>query len=141
MRGFSLIEILVVIALLSVIAGLGLFMSMDSLRGYMSRSESDVVVSLLQRARSRAVSNIGQASWGVCFIAPNYIIHKGSVCTAGLSTNEVVRSGSGASVSGLAAPGVTFSALGGTTTAATITVVQSGRTAVITLNNEGRIDW
>ena len=53
-RGFTLMEIIVVVALFSILTTLGLFMSMETLRGTLSRSEGSVIVSLLQKARVRA---------------------------------------------------------------------------------------
>jgi len=66
-RGYTLIEIIVVIALLVMTGALGVVMSMDSFRGYMFRNERDSIVAALQRARSLAVSNIceGAACDGV----------------------------------------------------------------------------
>jgi len=141
LRGFSLIEILVVVGMLALVGALGLFMSMESYRGTYARSERDMVVSLLERARSRSMNNIRQTSWGVCYSAPNYIIFRGSGCVPGISTNETYAANPTATISGLYAPGVVFSALGGTTTATTTTIVEQGRTETISINNEGRIDW
>ncbi len=141
MRGFTLIEIVIVVGILGLVLALGLFMSLDSYRGFLNRSEVSTVVSILLRARSHAVNNVYQAGWGVCYIAPNYILYRGTACATGLTTNETLPANQGATIAGLAAPGVRFSALDGTTTAATITVVQNGKTSTITLNNEGRIDW
>ncbi|HEY9585496.1 MAG TPA: prepilin-type N-terminal cleavage/methylation domain-containing protein [Candidatus Paceibacterota bacterium] len=56
--GFTLIEILVVVALLATISGFGLIVGMDSYRGYAFRADRDTLVSLLQRARSQSINNI-----------------------------------------------------------------------------------
>lgn len=57
-QGFTLIEILVVLALFVFIAGFALFVSMDSYRGFSFRSERDTIISVLQKARNQAISNI-----------------------------------------------------------------------------------
>ncbi len=57
-NGFTVIEICIVMALLAIVGALGLFMSMESLRGGAFRNDRDMVVSALQRARSLAVNNM-----------------------------------------------------------------------------------
>ncbi len=142
LRGFTLIEILVVIAIVTMLMALGLFMSLDSYRSSLSRSDRDQVVSLLQKARSRSMANINQASWGVCYISPNYILFRGSACTAGASTNEAIGASNGVSVTGLAdVSPVVFTQLSGTTTSATVVVTQQGKSATININDEGTISW
>lgn len=139
MRGFTLIEILIVIAIFSVLISLGLFMSMETFRGTLNRSERDIVVNLLQKARSRALANIQQASWGVCYIAPEYIIFRGSECISGLPTNETVPANTANSI--VFSSPIVFSQLSATTTGGSITITQNGRTAAIIVNQEGMIDW
>ncbi len=137
--GFTLVEIIVVIAIFSTLVTLGLFMSMDTLRGTTHRSERDIVVSMLEKARSRALANIYQTPWGVCANASDYIIFRGTSCTAGLSTNEII-SASAANPAIFSAP-IVFSQLSATTTGGTVTIVQDGHTNTITINHEGAIDW
>jgi prepilin-type N-terminal cleavage/methylation domain-containing protein len=141
-KGFTLIEILVVIAILAMLIGLGLFMSMDSYRAYLSRSERDTVVSLLERARSRAMANSFETAWGVCYIAPNYIIFRGATCTDGAATNEATPGNPAASIVGLsAASAVVFSQLAGTTTGAVVTITEQSKVSTVTINHEGTIIW
>jgi len=59
--GFSLIETLVVVGLFGMLIALGLLLSMDAWRGTSFQSEQDIVISLLYKARSRAISNINRA--------------------------------------------------------------------------------
>jgi prepilin-type N-terminal cleavage/methylation domain-containing protein len=141
-RGFTLIEIVIVVAILSMLMGVGLFMSMDSYRGALSRSERDTIVSLLLRARSRSMANIFNSSWGVCYVAPNYMLFRGTVCDPTATTNEALPAGKNVTITGLAqASPVVFTQLSGSTVAATVTVVQSGKTSTISINHEGAIIW
>ena len=143
-QGFSLIEVIVVIALFAVIASLGLLMSFESYRGATFRSERDTMVGVLQKARSRAMANIDQAAWGVRYDGtPNftYTIYK----RVGLATQDVdsIAGNQGASVS--PAPfSVTFSQLSGTTTGTfSATIVENGHTTAppVSVNYEGTIIW
>lgn len=138
--GFTLVEILIVIAIFTVLIALGLFMSMETLRGTLHRSERDTVVSLLERARSRAMNNIEQSPWGMCYLVPNYIVFKGGACAAAAAV-DTVAANPGTATTGLLAPGIVFSQLAGTTTPVAVTVTQSGRTSAITINYEGTIIW
>ncbi|HCR52495.1 TPA: hypothetical protein DIV48_02485 [Candidatus Kaiserbacteria bacterium] len=138
-RGFTLIEIIIVVAIFSVLISLGLFMSMETLRGTLNRSERDIVVSALQKARSRALANMQQAPWGVCYIAPDYIVFRGFECAPGLPTNETVPANTANSI--VFPSPIVFSQLSATTTGGSITIAQDGRTATITVNQEGMIDW
>lgn len=129
-RGFTLVEIVVVMAIFTLLIGLGLFMSMDSYRGFSFRSERDVVVSLLEKARSRAMANIYQTPWGVCTIGSDYVIFRGTTCTPGGATNESLAKKSPAvGVSGFSS-GIWFSQLSGTTTGGTVVVTQDTRTSI-----------
>jgi prepilin-type N-terminal cleavage/methylation domain-containing protein len=145
--GFSLIEILVVIGLVAAVMTLGLFMSMDTMRGTHFRSEQQVQVSALMKARSRAISNVHQSAWGVCYAAPGYIIFRGQTYAAGAATNETVAGDPGVGYAAL--PGsfacgsgaVVFSQLAGTTTPIELALTQAGRTATTTIHYEGTIIW
>lgn len=145
--GFTLIEILIVIAIFTVLIALGLFMSMETFKGSMYRSEEATIVSLLQKARSRAMANVFQTAWSVCYSAPNYIIAHGSGCPAGAYDTVAANAGV-ATVSDFANvakfPTVVFQQLSGDTTSASdvsITVVQDSISRPITINHEGAIIW
>ena len=140
-RGFTLVEIVVVLAIFGLLVGLGLFMSMDAYRGFNFRSERDVVVSELQRARSHAMANRYGKAWGVCYIAPDYIVFRGTACVAGASTNELLSAAPSVTITGLNPPGVVFSQLSGATTATTIQITQDNRTTTVSINHEGTINW
>lgn len=137
-RGFTLIELLIVIALVTLMIGLGLFVSIDTYHATLARSERDVIAGLLARARSSSMANIDDTAWGVCYIAPNYIVFRGTSCTAGTSTNEPTPAASDAVITGFASA-IVFTQLSGTTTGGTITIVQQGKTSTITVNHEGAI--
>lgn len=143
-RGFSMIEIMITIALLALLVALGLFMSMEAYRGATRRSERDVIVSMLERARSRAMANIDETSWSVCYDEDTveYVIAKGSACPVGAHDRVEANAGVAAASSFSSTfPTVEFEQLTGNTTDETITVVQEGKNAVITTNHEGRISW
>lgn len=165
LRGFTFIELLIVIGIFVVIAGLGLFMSVNAFRGYLHRSERDIIVSILARARSEAMNNIcvgplctdGQMH-GVCFNAPSYIIFQGASYGAYAITNQTIPSNSAINIASDHASfftcgsgtGAVFDQLTGklvpqlalATDELMITISESGRpNSNIYINNEGRINW
>jgi prepilin-type N-terminal cleavage/methylation domain-containing protein len=146
-RGFTLVEIIVVIALFTGLMALGLFMSMGTFTGTMYRSEQATIVSILQRARSRAMANIDESPHGVCYDSSAHTYN--IICTAGTcsaSTEDRIEAQQGVSVSGLPVCGagaILFDQLTGDASGMSpITVAVAGHpTQTITINNEGAIIW
>lgn len=64
-KGFTLIEVLVVMVLFILVSGFALFLSLDSFRGYVYASDRNTLVSALQKARSQALANVNQKPHGV----------------------------------------------------------------------------
>jgi prepilin-type N-terminal cleavage/methylation domain-containing protein len=139
-RGMTMVELLVTLAIFALIVALGLFMSFEAYRSATRRSERDTIVSLLERARSRAMANIDQSAWGVCYVAPNYVITKDvSTCTP----HDSVEANAGvAGASDFSDFPIEFAQLtGNVSTDKTIIVRQAGKEEPITINHEGRINW
>jgi len=147
-NGFTLVETLVVLGVLTVVAALTLTLSMQSLNGYAVRSERDVVVSLLQKARSQSMTTIHKVAWGVCLdtVTAQYILFRDEY-VAGSSSNERTDASSGVVVHSVPNTflcdhgGLVFSLLAGTTSPVVLTVTQNGRSNTISINYEGTIDW
>ena len=134
-KGFTLVEIVITLGLLALLAGLGFFVTFGAYQGSVSRSEREVVVSLLERARSRAMANVEQSAWGLCYRAPNYILYKGTSCSA---DGEETAVGAGTEIEGL---DVYFEELSGNSNGATISIRQNGRTEEILIDHAGAISW
>lgn len=144
--GLTLIEVLVVIGILTMIIGLGLLVSFDSYKGYLFRSERSVIVGVLERARSRAINNMYQKSWGVCYdsTGKQYIIFqvpKAGACAAD-SDDHAIPASPNATISFTPSDRVVFTQLSGQVSAEeTVTITEDSRTSTITINNEGTIIW
>lgn len=133
--GFTLIEILVVIGIFSVLAAIGLFFSMDVYRSNSVSSERDMIMSILQKARSQAINNINEKPHGVRFISGKYIVFEGIDCDATGQENP-------------ASPSVhpiddcvKFDQLTGDSINKTLTVTDGAKTFTIEINSQGRISW
>lgn len=142
-KGFTLVELLLVLALVSLLFALGLTVSFESYRTAINRSDRDTIAALLAHARSSAIANIDHAPWGLCYNAPNYVVFEGTDCSAA-TYKETTQATNGVTVTGLTTS-IVFAQLSGTTSAATlstpatITVTEQGRSSTITVNYEGTI--
>jgi Tfp pilus assembly protein FimT len=142
-----MVELMVTIAILSIIAGLGILMSMEFLKNSFHRSERDVIITLLERARSRAMSNVSQTAWSVCYVTPDYVIAKGAVCDAAhaydrLPGNAVITNASEFS-NPAKFPTIVFTQLtGDVSTSPILTIVEPGQpNRIISINHAGTIIW
>ena len=158
--GFTLIEIIVSVAIMTVIIGLGLIVSFDFYRDYSFHSEESVIVSVLQKARSESMNNIDQTRHGVHFQASplQYIIFE---CPSGTpqctsytasASDLIIVSGYNVSVSHPATIpfDVIFDQLSGSCVASLsfncatdspITIIEGAKSSDIVINSEGRISW
>jgi prepilin-type N-terminal cleavage/methylation domain-containing protein len=149
--GFSLIEILVVLGMLSLLAAFTLFIGTDSYRGYSFRNERDTIVSILQKARSQAMSNVclgsgctGGEPHGVHFASGQYVIFQGSSFNPSDPNNEVRISGYNLDLTGSTMTDVIFTQLSGEATptgAIRLTDPNTNHTSDITINSAGQIAW
>ncbi len=164
-KGFTLIEILVVFGIFALIISLGLIVSMDSFRSFAFRNEQNLAISVLQKARSQAMSNvcIGQVtsnpaqcslpgyccdgkSHGVYFDSNQYVIFQGAAFNAGDPANQNISKNNDdvkiTDLSGYPPSDIIFNQLEGTVAANwAIKISASGHPpAQITINREGQID-
>lgn len=144
--GFTMIEIMVVLAIFGALMITGLFFDFSFFRTSSINYEGKLLAGIIQRARSQAMANIDQTKHGVCVTGSNYVIFEGSSCTGGDNFPKA------AAVTVTWPAGVTavvFNQLEGSlcTTACgvtapmTITLTDQVKTLNITINNEGRIDF
>ena len=154
--GFTLIEVIMVMGLMAVVAGLTAFFSLDDYRAYAFRGERDLIVNVLTKARGQAMSNVclgspcteGKAH-GVRVDEANkrYIIFQETTYTEGAATNEIISSEQAITASCASSPCLTdivFSQLSGRPVPASWAVTLSdnyGHSSVISINSEGRIEW
>jgi prepilin-type N-terminal cleavage/methylation domain-containing protein len=150
LRGFTLVEVMITIALMSVLLGLGLILSMDVYRGTLYRSTRQVLISSLTTARGRALSNMYQSTHGVCYAPPDFIIFRGTTYSATSPYNETVPgnpavtlSSTGAFITCGSGTGIVFSQLAASTSnTGTITVSESGHAdETVSVNSLGTIIW
>lgn len=142
-QGFTLIEILVAVAVVGVIIGFGMTIDLSSLRSDTFQAEETTIVSALQKARSRSMANMYESVHGFCYIAPNYILFRGrTTCLPTSGTDETIPANINiASNASSSFPTFVFTQLSGTTTGATIHITDGTKSDDIIINNEGTINW
>lgn len=139
-RGFTIVELLVAMGIFTLLASLGLFISMDFYRSYSFRSDTASLVSAIMRARSRSLDNINGSPHGIFIASSSYTIFQGtSYAARDGSYDETFALGGDTRTSGLTE--AVFARLDGQTTDGTLIVTDEIHTATISLNHEGRIDW
>lgn len=140
-RGFTLIEILVVIAILLIITSFGLFVSLDFYKSNLVSSERDTLVAALRRARGEALVNERGLPHGLHLSPSDYVVFAGSdYASRAAQYDENIPSSAGVTV---IAPGdIVFSQLAATSSASGTFVITDGvRSSTVSVNFEGRISW
>ena len=140
-KGFTLIEILVVIAVIGVIISFGMAIDLNTFGSDTFRAEQSTIVSVLERARSRSMSNAFDSAHGVCYIAPDYIIFRNGTCAIS-ATSESIRANTNiAGNPSTILPTIVFSRLTGNTISTTFHITNGIKSADIIINDEGTINW
>ena len=139
--GFTILEVSIVIGLFAILITLGLLLSMDVWHGSSFQSEQDIVLSLLYKARSRAVSNINESNHGLYIDELNqqYILFEGPDYASAVATTSFDM-GNGLDFSP-DSPEIVFIARTGITDDESFTMSGQGKSRTFDINPEGGITW
>ena len=144
-RGFTMIEIVVVFGLIAVVGAFTLIFSMDAYRGSSFRSDRDLFVAGLQRARALSMNNMCSdslcsdgSSHGVKILSNGtYVIFEGAnYASRHQNTDSIFKFNTATTTT---FNEIVFSALFGTASVDTIVLTGQGHSSTIKLNTEGRI--
>ena len=139
-RGLSLIEIILAMALIAIIFAIGLPVSLNFYRSYSFQAEVNTVISLLEQARSLAMTNHNESAWGLYIDSDRFTVFRGLDYAGRYAPADRFFDRAG----GIAIAGnneMIFNQLSGRTNAANIIISGSGRTANININSEGAINY
>lgn len=140
MRGFSLIEVLIVLAILGFVASMGTIFSMSSISRSYALSERDLLVALLTQTRAKALANVHESAHSLHVATSTYVLYEGTTFSSGNATNKHIPKASKAVVTGLDT--VTFLPLSADTeSGGVITVTGDAQDYTIEINTIGRINW
>lgn len=146
--GFTLIEVLLVIALVGVIAGFGTAMSLSSLSRASVSQERDLFVALLLRStRAAAVANLHESSHGVRFDNANhrYILFRGDnfATSDPITRREIPYTSDSITIENTGGDTIVFTQLSGNvpTGEGTVSISNGVSTSTVTIRSSGQIDW
>lgn len=143
-KGFTLIEIIIVLAIFIAIIGFGMTIDWHAFQRDTFSSEEATIVALLSKARSLAMANVSESGYGLCYKEPDYIIFRkiDGVCQNSKPANEASPANKNiASNTSTAFPVIIFDRLTGNTAGGTIHLTDGVKSADIVINNEGTINW
>lgn len=141
MKGFTLIEFLISIAIIFSIGTLGLFISMDFYKSSSLNSECNIAISILQKVRNLSMTNINEAKHGIYLDADKYTIFQGeNYSSRNPAYDEIIYINPIITRDGLQE--VVFEQLTGRPNAiGNIVLSNQTRSVIISIENEGRINW
>lgn len=154
-KGFTLIEVMIVIAFVAIAGAGAVFFGADTYRAYLFHSDRDLLVVALQHTRAQAIGNICLGNGcsdgkphGVAILPDRFVMFQGS-CYASPCVRDPDDVAVDADIEAnpnLIHTGtmeIVFTQLSATTTGGTVTLKDStnGRKTVITVLPEGQITW
>jgi prepilin-type N-terminal cleavage/methylation domain-containing protein len=81
-KGFTLIEMLIVIGLIAIVGAVAAFVDINSFRGDAFRAERATIVTLLGQARIDSLNNVGEVPHGLAFFPTDepesYVLFEGT---------------------------------------------------------------
>src|SRR3989344_4820009 len=130
-RGFTLIEVLVVLALVAFIAGFGLLMGFNSISRGSVAQERDLFLTSLLGARARALANVNESPHGVHIEDDSFVLFEGN-SYPGANHRILDRDDD-----------IIFEQLSGNVVEGVGTIVLSdgAQSVTIDINGVGRIEW
>lgn len=140
-RGFTLIEITIVIAFLALLSGYVLEIGYQFYGSQALVAERNSLINLLHRARSLAMNNYNQADHGLYIATTTYVVFQGSsYASRDGDFDEVFQRTAGIELAGQSE--MVFSAItGDSNVSGTLSFANGNGGFEISVNNEGRINW
>lgn len=139
-KGFTILEIMLIIGILVIIFSLGLPITFDFYKNYQLQAEGDKFISLLEMTRNSSMVNLNQFPHGIYWDNDNFIIFEGSsFATRNQSQDQNFPRAKTISISG---PNeIIFNSLSGQITSSTFVFNNGDKSFNIYVNQEGQINW
>lgn len=146
-KGFTVIELILVIALVAIIASFGTVMTLSSLSKSAALQERDLFVTLLLRGtRAAALANKNESPHAIYIDNTNhaYVQFEGDTYAANNPTNRTIPfSSNSITITNTGGDTVVFDQLSGNVSegAGTITISNGNTAQEILIRENGQIDW
>jgi prepilin-type N-terminal cleavage/methylation domain-containing protein len=89
-KGFSVLEILIVVGIIGVLVAIILFQFGDFRYGQVLKTETEKVITVLQDARNRTLASVDDSRYGVHVDTDQITLFKGASYSVGDPNNEIV---------------------------------------------------
>lgn len=142
-RGFTLVEVIISLMVISIIGGIGISAFLNARDSKNLDTISDGLEAVLNQAKSDAVAGKNSSNFGVEFDKGSFTYFAGSSYSAGATTNQTTLLPAGWAISTSTSNHlsyITFNHLSGTAQATgTITISKGASSRVITIGSAGDI--
>jgi prepilin-type N-terminal cleavage/methylation domain-containing protein len=139
-NGFTLMEVMVVIAIITGLFVMGSFVDLSVINRRSIASEQVTLVSVLQKARNQSMNNIYAKSHGVHIDTGEYILFKGTSYSPSDPANEKIAKNNSTVISGI--NDIVFEQLSGNPSVTGEIILNDGSiTKTIKITANGLIDW
>lgn len=139
-HGYTLMELVMVLGILSLLLMLTIPVSLNFLRNQYLTSDRHAVISLLEWARDQSLMNANQSDHGVKVLSNSYVGFVGTTYATRDQSKDIVYPKS-VIVTASGTNEVVFTSLNATATSSTISLANTLKSYSITVNQEGTIDW
>ncbi len=139
-KGFTAIELILVIGILAVILALGLPVAWNFYLGYQIEVERDNLVALLREARTLSMVNWNESDHGLYFDNNNFIVFEGSsFASRNAAQDRNIPRSPTVQVAGPSE--LIFGELSGRAATSKYTLTSGARSRTVDVNAEGMVDW
>lgn len=145
-RGFTLVEVVIVIGILGAVLLFASVLDFGSFFGSSFRAEGEQIATLLHKARADAMSNIGEAPHGLALFPSDYpdsyVLFEGAAYGDDPDSHEIFKASYTLEIAS-APTEIVFAQLSGHTDDTTLTLKDPNRgvESEIHIYEEGTIDW
>ena len=139
--GFTLLEILISIGVLTAIAAAGFPVTLDFYHSHQLTTERNSFIAAIRETRNQALSHVGNTDHGLLIASTSYTIFQGSSYAGRTqSQDQLIPHTDSVVISG--PPEIVFQSLSGKATSTSFALTGTdNRTVFIMINTEGMIDW
>jgi prepilin-type N-terminal cleavage/methylation domain-containing protein len=138
-RGFTLIEILITLAIFSLIISTGLAINFNSYRSILLDSEVKIFIHILEQSRNRALANYNTSSQSVLIRTSDYVLFSATDFNPSNIFNEYTKRNQAVTVSG--PEEITFLSESATTASSTYIFSYENHSKVISIIPDGSIQY